>query len=144
MTILVAVDGKSVPDPVVEVGADLADAYDAELVVLHVSPEETFEATRKQVDGEYYLDDAVEDARTVAHEVATGTLGTFDGATRGQVGNPARQILAVASDLDPTYLVIGGRKRTPVGKALFGSVTQSVLLEATRPVVTVTEQSDRS
>jgi Universal stress protein UspA and related nucleotide-binding proteins len=50
-------------------------------------------------------------------------------------GNPAKQILATADDHDADLVCIGGRKRSPTGKALFGSVTQSVLLDADVPVM---------
>lgn len=52
-------------------------------------------------------------------------------------GDPADEILAEASDGDVDLIVLGGRKRSPVGKALFGSVAQAVLLEADRPVMVV-------
>lgn len=52
-------------------------------------------------------------------------------------GNPAEEILSAAIDHDADVIVIGGRKRTPVGKAVFGSVSQTVLLEADRPVLSV-------
>ncbi|MFB6143026.1 MAG: universal stress protein [Halorientalis sp.] len=50
-------------------------------------------------------------------------------------GDPTESILDVAEETDANLVCIGGRKRTPTGKALFGSVTQSVLLEASRPVM---------
>ena len=55
----------------------------------------------------------------------------------GRVGDPTEEVLAVAAELDARYVVVGGRRRSPVGKALFGSTTQEVLLESDRPVVTV-------
>lgn len=52
---------------------------------------------------------------------------------------PAAAILDVAEELGVDQIVIAGRKRTPVGKVLFGSVTQSVLLSADVPVTFVGE-----
>lgn len=50
-------------------------------------------------------------------------------------GDPATAIIDVADDADADLIVVGGRKRSPAGKALFGSVTQTVILSAGRPVM---------
>ena len=50
-------------------------------------------------------------------------------------GDPAEAIIEAADTEDVDLIVIGGRKRSPAGKALFGSVTQSVILNAGRPVM---------
>lgn len=44
-------------------------------------------------------------------------------------------ILRAADEHDVDSIVLGGRKRSPAGKAIFGSVTQSVILNTDRPVV---------
>ncbi|SDJ42455.1 universal stress protein [Natronorubrum texcoconense] len=51
------------------------------------------------------------------------------------VGQPAEGIRQIAQDEGADAIVLGTRKRSPVGKAVFGSVTQSVILEADRPVI---------
>jgi nucleotide-binding universal stress UspA family protein len=48
---------------------------------------------------------------------------------------PARSILETATDRDADLIVVAGRKRTPAGKALFGSVTQSIILDSDVPVL---------
>lgn len=53
-------------------------------------------------------------------------------STEGGVENT---IVGEAKDRAVDAVVMGGRKRSPAGKALFGSVTQSVLLETEIPVV---------
>ena len=50
-------------------------------------------------------------------------------------GDPADQLLEAAQEGDADLIVVAGRKRSPTGKALFGSVTQSVILNAERPVM---------
>ena len=53
------------------------------------------------------------------------------------VGEPAETILAAATERDSDAIVIGIQKRSPVGKVLFGSVAQGVILDSDRPVTTV-------
>lgn len=50
-------------------------------------------------------------------------------------GDPADAIVSAADREEANLIVIGGRKRSPAGKALFGSVTQSIVLGAERPVM---------
>lgn len=50
-------------------------------------------------------------------------------------GDPAAEIVQTADDLDVDLICVGGRKRSPAGKALFGSVSQSVILNTERPVL---------
>ena len=55
--------------------------------------------------------------------------------TRSLHGDPAEQILAAAQAIDADTIVLGGRKRSPLGSLLFGSVTQAIILDAARPVM---------
>lgn len=50
-------------------------------------------------------------------------------------GDPAERILAAAEADEYDAIVVGGRKRSPVGKAVFGSVAQEVLRGTGLPVV---------
>ncbi|WP_423999312.1 universal stress protein [Haloarcula salina] len=50
---------------------------------------------------------------------------------------PADGILSLAEEFDANHIAMGSRKRSPTGKAVFGSVSQQVLLEADVPVTVV-------
>ncbi|MDR9380692.1 MAG: universal stress protein [Natronomonas sp.] len=135
MAILAAVDGDTAHDGVATVGADLAAAYDDELVLLSVMTEAEFDE-RWREDDQFNAETATEAATARARTVRSRTLDEDSEATaRGRVGEPAEEIIAEADRLDARYVVVGGRKRSPTGKALFGSTTQEVLLSADRPVV---------
>ena len=63
----------------------------------------------------------------VEHEVAQ-SVGTFE---------PAEAILDAADRTSAALVVLGIRRRTPVGKLLMGSTAQRVLLQAKCPVLAV-------
>ena len=52
-------------------------------------------------------------------------------------GDLADEIVRVAESVDASVIVIGLRRRTPVGKLLMGSTAQRILLDADRPVLAV-------
>jgi len=52
-------------------------------------------------------------------------------------GEVADEVLRVAQETDASVIVIGLRKRSPVGKLLMGSSAQRILLDADRPVLAV-------
>jgi len=58
-------------------------------------------------------------------------------------GDPADEILRIAEEYGVDQICIGGRKRSPTGKALFGSVTQDVILGTNRPVLVCGSKSNR-
>ncbi|WP_136687703.1 universal stress protein [Halorhabdus amylolytica] len=59
---------------------------------------------------------------------------------RGRVGDHATEIIDLSRTLDVDRVVVGGRKRSPSGKAVFGSVAQDIMLEAPCPVTFVKAQ----
>lgn len=55
-------------------------------------------------------------------------------------GDAVRNILDQAAALDADVISLAGRKRSPTGKALFGSVTQDVILKSDRTVLLSTTE----
>ncbi|MER6975236.1 universal stress protein [Nocardioides sp. NPDC000445] len=56
---------------------------------------------------------------------------------RGDLGDPSDTVIQVSQRLDARLIVLGLRARTPVGKLVFGSTAQRILLDATSPVLAV-------
>lgn len=50
---------------------------------------------------------------------------------------PAEDLIAVAHESNAEFIVIGLRRRTPVGKLILGSNAQRILLDAACPVLAV-------
>ena len=148
MAILAAVGEKRDPTEIIETAHELAVAFDEELQVLHVLPEdeaeEHFESIKSVEEfADYSFSIEVDRAEDIAQKFIDGALGDDPSGTvsaHGRVGDPTDEILTVVERTEPRYVVIGGKNRSPTGKALFGSVTQSVVLNSEQPVVSVVEQ----
>lgn len=64
-----------------------------------------------------------------------GIEGEVRGLVRGK--EPAEDLIVVAEETDASLIIIGLRKRTPVGKLILGSNAQRVLLDAPCDVLAV-------
>lgn len=78
--------------------------------------EQELEAVRQELD-----------AAGVAHEVRQLVRGL----------EPAEDLIAVAEEVSADFIVIGLRRRSPVGKLILGSNAQRILLDAPCPVLAV-------
>lgn len=139
MTIVAGVDRSDRAKVTVREAKALADAFGDELHVVHVLGQSEFiELERTSVEG---TGRAVEMDRIkrIAAEIATEADESLDYTSVGLVGDAADELLRYSQEHDARFVVISGRKRSPVGKALFGSVTQQILLNADRPVVTAVD-----
>lgn len=56
--------------------------------------------------------------------------------------DPTDDLISVAHEMDASLIVIGLRRRTPVGKLILGSNAQKLLLEADCPVLSVKAPRD--
>jgi len=142
MVIVAAVDRSNRAEDVVREAGVLAEAFDDTVHVIHVLTRSEFvELERTNVDttGEA-LD--IDEVKSVAEEIAAEAAEslTVPYECSGLMGDPASTIVDYATDEGARYLVVGARKRSPTGKALFGSIAQSVLLNATCPVLTTLQQ----
>ena len=139
MVLVAAVDRSAGAGTVVRRGRELAEAFDEDLHVIHVLDREAFYELDRTTVKQQQTWISNEEIEATAAEIAAETVGeTASTITAvGRIGDPAKQVVRYAGDVGARLIVIGRHKRSPVGKAVFGSVTQSVLLEATCPVVSV-------
>lgn len=56
--------------------------------------------------------------------------------------DPAKAMLELADQQEVGLIVIGLRRRSPVGKLVLGSVSQDILLQANCPVLAVKTRED--
>jgi nucleotide-binding universal stress UspA family protein len=79
------------------------------------------------------LDENLDEVHTILHDA--GIEHEVRQLVRGV--DPADDLVAVADEVDADLIVIGLRRRSPVGKLILGSNAQQVLLEASCPVLAV-------
>lgn len=108
-----------------------AQRRDAELVVVHyerVAPP-VGEVTGRFREAEEFLQQLKADIEVQGVEVSVhSTIG---------VSSAAAELLRTAEAEDAELIVIGLRRRTPVGKLVLGSTAQEILLNAACPVLAV-------
>jgi nucleotide-binding universal stress UspA family protein len=145
----------------VDAALEIAAPTDAAVVVAHVIPDvdDGIVTTIPAISGGNYpqvlsepeyddlLDRYPDDEQSVdevvaEHETVRSVTDRLDDAgveyeVRGAVGDPGESILELAGDVDADRFVIGGSRRTPTDKAVFGSLSQTLLLEAPCPVTFV-------
>ncbi|RBI60498.1 universal stress protein [halophilic archaeon] len=118
---------------------------DAEAVVLHVFDEAEVASTRANLDDSDGLsvDDLASRKSGVGAAVDVVTDGGLDATSRGirRDDRTADAILDVAESADADRVYLYGRKRSPAGKAVFGSTVQRVVLNARIPVTIVPPES---
>ncbi len=109
-----------------------AGARATDLVVLHV-----VEALDLDIEAAYRsgLSDEIEQA--LASQDVSSVPWTLKLAASTKDDDVAEQILRLADEAKAEVLVIGARRRSPLGKFLMGSATQTLILEAKMPVVVV-------
>ncbi|HKH54004.1 MAG TPA: universal stress protein [Propionibacteriaceae bacterium] len=95
---------------------DEARIRNSKLVVVHASPDEELAALKAELA-----------ATGIPHSIRAGDAGI----------EPAEQLINVAESEGADFIIIGLRRRSPVGKRLLGSNAQRILLDASCPVLAV-------
>lgn len=128
MTILVGYSPSPEGKAAVTFGIDQAKAFDDTVIVLNAgigeTPDERGVATNQDMDE---LKEALRSSG-VSHEILQFLRGN----------DPVEELLALAEATEDTrMIVIGSRRRSPVGKLIMGSTAQRIILDSDVPVVSV-------
>lgn len=148
--ILLATDGSEEAGLATRTATDLAEKTGSELHVVYVQPitllvgprpDEPFldiigsyaDAVIKDIKekAQRLLDDQVEQVRAAEGTVAQAHL---------KIGGPVEEIVALAEEIGAGLIVLGSRGVGGVGRALMGSVSESVVRHAHCPVMVVREE----
>ncbi len=130
MTILVAYVPRPEGRAALDKGIELAHRFDESLMVVNASP--------GGAKSDASMADAL-DVIEVEKLLKTSGLKTeFKQFVRGK--EAVEEIEALVESLQVSMLIIGLRKRSPVGKLFLGSVAQEILLSVPCPVLAVKAQ----
>ena len=128
-------------DELADAVLDIAGPAGATVVVAHVFTDDQYDGV---VDRLEFESTGEADPNEVAdrHTTVRELVSRFEDAglatqVRGAVGNHGEQIVDLAEATTADLVVVGGRKRSPTGKAVFGSTAQEVMLNAPCPVTFV-------
>lgn len=100
-----------------------AASESVKVTLLHVLEDEAEESSIQQLTAGDRVIEYLTEERSVA---------SLD--TESKRGDVTTEILNAAEAHDVDALILGGRKRSPMGSLLFGSITTDVLLHTERPV----------
>ncbi len=129
MKILVGYDSSNVSKEAVSVAIQHADAFNAEIIIAYSMvggpevPRKDFEIAENNLE--------YEKTRLLDQKVPCQSILSVRGLEAGE------DLIQLAEEYKVDEIVIGVRRRSKVGKLLFGSTAQYVILNAPCPVVSV-------
>jgi nucleotide-binding universal stress UspA family protein len=148
-TVLVAVGPRDADryERLGEEAIEIAGPAGATVVLGHVFTREEYDDVVARLEFDRQREDV--SANDVARRHATiRDLGKMldaedvDYDVRGTVGEHGESIVSLAREVDADLVLVSGRKRSPTGKAVFGSIAQEVMLSSPCPVTFVREDTE--
>jgi nucleotide-binding universal stress UspA family protein len=145
-TILLAVgqSDESRLDKLAGTAMNIAGPADATVELAHVFTESEYTQARENLDFDpdsEVTPDVIAGRNVTIRNLSETMADTgIDYTEHGRVADSddiGQQIVTLAREIDAGLVIIGGEKRSPTGKAVFGSTAQEVLMNAPCPVTFV-------
>jgi len=139
-TVLVAVGPRDYEriERLAEETIDIAGPTGASVVLAHAFTTAGYEEAQSNLQLGGASPDKIAERDATIRDLEAVLAGTeIDYTIRGAVGDPGEAMVDLAATCEADIVVVGGRERSPTGKALFGSVAQSIMLEAPCPTLYV-------
>lgn len=146
-TVVLAVDGTETnsDEELAAAAADIAGPAGATVVLARVHSRDEYETIRDRLNADpdsEVTPDTVAARRADVRELGDALADAdLDIRVRGRLtdddGDRSERLVDIAEETDADLLLVGGGDRTPVGKAVFGSTAQDVMLDAPCPVTLV-------
>lgn len=143
-TVLLAV-GPGDADRLDELAAavvEVANPADATVSLVHVFTSSEYDEVVARLDFDAGDDEIDPNEVATRHSTIRDLAAVLeehdvDYEISGAIGEHGPTIVDLASSTDSDRVVVGGRRRSPTGKAVFGSTAQEVLLSSPCPVTFV-------
>ncbi|WP_254531583.1 universal stress protein [Natrinema gelatinilyticum] len=125
-----------------EAALEIATPADATVVLAHVFTSDEYNAVLDRLEFDRTVGEIDPDAVAARHSTIHELRDVFvqhdvEYEIRGAVGDHGSSIVDLATSTGADRVIVGGRRRSPTGKAVFGSTAQEVLLSAPCPVTFV-------
>ncbi len=132
-------------EEIAEAAVEVAKPAGATVHLAHVFTDEEYQEVLDQLEFNTELSEVSPDDTAKRHATIRSLADVLNDhginyEIRGAVGAHGETIVDLATETDADRVIVGGRKRSPTGKAVFGSVAQHVMLNSPCPVTFVREQ----
>ncbi|RKD95388.1 universal stress protein [Halopiger aswanensis] len=129
-------------DELAEAVVEVAAPADATVVLAHVFTDGEYDEVLDRLEFDRSVDEIEPDEVAMRHSTIRELQSALDEydvqyEVRGAVGDHGPTIVDLAGDVDADRVIVGGRRRSPTGKAVFGSTAQEVLLSSPCPATFV-------
>jgi nucleotide-binding universal stress UspA family protein len=136
-------DDRGSSDALVDAAIDLAEPADTVVHLLYIFPRDDYETLMEQMDIDTATSGLTPDEVAERHESVREpadrleSMGIDHEISGVSDTTPSEQVIQRIRRTEADVVVVGGARRSPAGKAVFGDRAQQILLKSPVPVLFV-------